>query len=275
LIKGRAVYFYYTPFTDGSVLLTANGAFRPTNKKGYFVQTVPSGSPSTLLAAHQERQRFFMAQGLVPFSEYTPASRLEATRLFYANRSVRNVVRLSFMRSCSAIFLAFLIPIIALGAYLAIRNGYFLSDVERLGWKTFHSSEGGFSIAMPHTPREVREGNLHQFVDDDGEFTYSVTYIEYEAGDIQHLGIDKALKECQNQVIPENGKLVFERDFFLDDHPGREFRATESDSSLPYLVEGRVVLVDRRVYRVLVRYRLPSTLSEKIQVFLDSFKLTD
>jgi hypothetical protein len=274
LIKGKAVYFYYTPFTDGSVLLTANGGFRPTDRPGYFVQILPSGNPSTLLAAHQERQRYFVAQGLAPMRDYTFQSRLEATRQFYANPSVRRVLRLSMLQSCAMTLVNFALPIIFLGTYLVEHTGLFLSDVERLKWKTYRSSTGGFSVAMPHTPRELQEGKLHQFMDDDGELSYSVTYTtDYEAGYILDLGIERVLKEAQNQVIPPEGKLVLEREFSLGDHLGREFRARESDGSLPYLVEGRIFLVDRRLYRVLVRYRLSSALSEKIPAFLDSFKL--
>ena len=213
LIKSRAVYFYYTPFKDGSVLLTANGEFRPIDREGYFVQTVPYGNPSTLLAAHQERQRFFMAQGREPFRVYTPESRLEAARQFYANRSVRRAVRQSFLRSGAMALLSIALPLMIIVADLSEHKGLVRSDVDRLKWKTYLYRAGGFSVAMPHTPRELQEGDLHYFLDDDGELSYSVAYTDVEAGYILDVGVERILKEFQDRAIPPQGTLIVEREY--------------------------------------------------------------
>ncbi len=142
------------------------------------------------------------------------------------------------------------------------------SAAQRLGWETFSSADGAFSVAMPGIPREQHTGGAHSFTSTEGYFTYAVSYQDFPAG--APAGILDAL---QAEIVGAGGTLVEVRDVSLDGNPGRYFRARESDDPMPRIIEARSFLAGRRVYRISVRYLISEGLSEKIGAFLDSFRL--
>ncbi|CAG0936029.1 hypothetical protein TFLX_04890 [Thermoflexales bacterium] len=118
----RCVYYFYTPFTNGAILLTAgSGAAFPAIQREDCVQQVSVyDSPELVLAAHQEQLQHFTATGLVPCSSYTQESRLDATRQYYAAPAIRRIARQRGIFELVA--LLFPISLIVILAFLGSRG---------------------------------------------------------------------------------------------------------------------------------------------------------
>ncbi|HSD83323.1 MAG TPA: hypothetical protein VLG46_05670 [Anaerolineae bacterium] len=118
----RCVYYFYTPFTDGTILLTAGkGAAFPTIQRQDCVQRVSAyDNPDRVLADHQEQLQRFTAIGLAPFYSYTQESRLEATRQYYAAPAIQHLAhRLGIL---GVIYLLFPLLLIAVLLFLGSRG---------------------------------------------------------------------------------------------------------------------------------------------------------
>ncbi len=149
------------------------------------------------------------------------------------------------------------------------------SAVQRLGWETYNSADGRFSISTPGILQEEVTGRVHTFTSNDGYFTYVVSYEDYPI-DIQDSNINDILDEFADQIIANGGEVTVERDISLGNFVGREFIAAELESNVVLFTRSRAYLVDNRVYRVHVRYLMPhGAVSEDIDTFFDSFKYLD
>jgi hypothetical protein len=110
----RCIYYFLTPFTNGTVLLTAgNGAAFPLIQSEDCVQQVSTyNSPERVLAVHQEQFQRLTATVLVPFYSYTQESRLESTRQYYAAPSIRRLARQQGIAALSSLLLPALLIVI-------------------------------------------------------------------------------------------------------------------------------------------------------------------
>ena len=114
----RRVYYFYTPFTNGTVLLTAGGgaAFPAIQREDCIQQVSVYDSPELVLADHQTQLQRLTASGLIPFYSYTQESRLEATRQYYAAPSIR----LNARRQGTAALANLLFPVVIIAALIML-----------------------------------------------------------------------------------------------------------------------------------------------------------
>jgi hypothetical protein len=110
----RCVYYFFTPFTNGAVLLTAShgAAFPPIQSEDCVQQVSTYDSPERVLAVHQEQLQRLTAAGLVPFYSYSQESRLEATRQYYAAPSIRRLARQQGIAALSSLLFPVLLIVI-------------------------------------------------------------------------------------------------------------------------------------------------------------------
>jgi hypothetical protein len=100
LTRGKkVVYYFYTPFTDGSIVLTANTSFAEREADKFSIKTVKSANLADLINVHQERVQAFINVGSEPFQKYTQETRLRATELFYASEGSRKYMQSIGLRS--------------------------------------------------------------------------------------------------------------------------------------------------------------------------------
>ncbi len=93
VIRRQVVYYFYTPFNDGKVVLTANAAFPVMNGDQIRQSAIAASGPLDLLAAHHKLVEDFRSQGSVPYSDYTQDSRIRATYQYYKVDAVRRRMR--------------------------------------------------------------------------------------------------------------------------------------------------------------------------------------
>lgn len=142
-------------------------------------------------------------------------------------------------------------------------------------WRRFTSQRGGFSVVMPGTPKERKEGNLTLFevIRDDEQVRYAVSYLDLPVAP----GTDKRL---QNEVYDgvrrgaakDQGELISFRTIQLGKFPGREMNFKLPDDMV---AKWRVYLVNRRAYFVNVTTTKDNQergLATSIDVFLSSFR---
>lgn len=148
-------------------------------------------------------------------------------------------------------------------------------------WKPFSSSEGGFTVLMPGIPTEennnvtTKFGSLtvHTFyVRRNDEALYAVAYsdlpdnISENSSDIEQL-----LAEAPSGFSEgAGGRLVNQQPISLGNFPGREFRLELSEGAI---ARGRIYLVNKRLYQVVVGTNNERNLTKSIQGFLNSFQL--
>ncbi len=104
VINSKTLYYFFTPFTGGQAVLTANDGFPAVHTEDFIQSTANTVTPSELLAIHQRYVDEFRKKGFVPFSEFNQQTRLEATSLYYKISSVRGR-----MRKNGATYLIFLV----------------------------------------------------------------------------------------------------------------------------------------------------------------------
>ena len=125
-IAAKVRFFYYSPFTGGQVLLSANGYFGKIKAKGCVVQTIKNASAQQLWQAHQERLQAFIEQGYTPIAEYSPTTRQQAARRFYAHPAIIRWMGYYQVRSCllSMGGLVLLTAILGVGLFVYLDKKY-------------------------------------------------------------------------------------------------------------------------------------------------------
>jgi hypothetical protein len=93
VINSKTLYYFFTPFTGGQAVLTANDGFPAVHTDDFIQSTANTVTPSDLLAIYQRYVDEFLKKGFVPFSEYNQQTRLEATSLYYKINSIRGLMR--------------------------------------------------------------------------------------------------------------------------------------------------------------------------------------
>ena len=85
--RSKPIYYFYTPFSGGGVVLTANDLFRKVKGPDFIQTVVPYSNPEKVLAEHQEHVQGFINKGLIPFQQYTGETRVEATYHYYSSHT--------------------------------------------------------------------------------------------------------------------------------------------------------------------------------------------
>jgi hypothetical protein len=85
----RPRLYFYTPFPDGGLVLTSNGAFPKIKAATVVQQSFPGCGPQDLLGRHHEALASLGRNGEV---SPTPESRIAATHHYYATPEVRRAL---------------------------------------------------------------------------------------------------------------------------------------------------------------------------------------
>jgi hypothetical protein len=263
----------FTPFITGEVIMTSNGKLPTIKDNDCIVESINTSEIGKIIDLHTIHLQSFTVKGLVPFGSFTKETRIESAKLFHSNRIINQWRTISLVKSflrktliVAAIFITiFLLFVMAMS--FDIRP-----PAWKYGWQPIKTNDGSFTILMPQTPNEMINGNLHTYISQDTYFTYVVSITEH-SGEISKNDTEYYLNEFQLGYLEKGGTLVYEKDIIYQEYRGREFRIRESDDAMPYLIEGKILLVKNRVYRIYVRYLIMSDLSDEIHDFINSFVL--
>lgn len=148
-------------------------------------------------------------------------------------------------------------------------------------WKQFSSSEGGFRLLMPGTPTQENKSvntqvgalTIHMFiVPRQKEAIYAVAYADLPSNisptpsEINQLLTDVAYGISDGA----GGRLLSQQAISLGNFPGKEIRLQLAEGMI---ARGRIYLVNKRLYQVLVATNQERNLTKSIEGFLNSFQL--
>ncbi|MBE9013703.1 hypothetical protein IQ250_26290 [Pseudanabaenaceae cyanobacterium LEGE 13415] len=143
-------------------------------------------------------------------------------------------------------------------------------------WRRFTSQKGGFSVVIPGTPKERKDGNLTLFevIRDDERVRYSVGYLDLPVapGNDQRLQ-NEVYEGVRKGAEKDQAELISFRTIRLGSFPGREMNFKLPDDMV---ARWRIYLVNRRAYFVSVtttKENQERGLTTSINVFLNSFRL--
>ena len=88
----RSRLYYYTPFPDGGLVLTSNGAFPKIASASVIQHSYPGTGAEQLLELHDQALVSLGRRGEV---EPTPEARVAATLLYYLTPEVHRILRLT------------------------------------------------------------------------------------------------------------------------------------------------------------------------------------
>jgi hypothetical protein len=114
-------YYFYTPFEDGQVVVTAHNCFKNFVKPDFVTSEIKSGDLDEMLESHQKDVADFVAKGYVPFHEYSRESVIMATNLYYQSpypsMQLRYAGGINVIFFLLCLFLLYLLIYIALGRF--------------------------------------------------------------------------------------------------------------------------------------------------------------
>ncbi|HZS47827.1 MAG TPA: hypothetical protein VFC63_22345 [Blastocatellia bacterium] len=150
-------------------------------------------------------------------------------------------------------------------------------------WVKFASSAGRFNSLFPLQPTErssdidtVRgKVSLHSITSERQDAAFLVAYADYpfEAKDAE---IDGVLDGVRNVLI-KNRRLVSEKNITMKGYPGIEFKAKAGSPTGAGMI-GRIYLVKKRLYQVLIQYadtQRSAEFDKDVTKFLDSFDFNE
>jgi len=151
-------------------------------------------------------------------------------------------------------------------------------------WKPFAPPGGRFSALFPHVPREetTRESTQmglierRNFMVDRGSVAYMVDFFDLPPAALQNFNVDVGFRGAIDALKSYlNGEIRSEKAITLDGHPGREYVIALPQGKGTW--RGRSYLAPGRLYQVAVVWTGVGqmALSDEVDQFLDSFKLTD
>jgi hypothetical protein len=155
-----------------------------------------------------------------------------------------------------------------------------LIGCQQATWEKFSSSEGAFSVLMPGTPTEqirtakTSSGSIdaHMFLVEHSDVAYMVAYSDYPNPIVQEITPKLILDGARDGAVANTqGKLARESIISLDGHQGRELQIEPAGGKVT--ITGRIFLVDRRLYQMMVLTPQGKDLTENVNKFLDSFTL--
>lgn len=111
--KSGSLYYFYTVFNDGGVVLTANAGFSMCQEFNYVITIVRSIDPRDILEVHRMKVQQLREAGQCPLETFTKESRIQATNAFYAAPTTRRRMRpyglLNLFLTVLCLFLAIMI----------------------------------------------------------------------------------------------------------------------------------------------------------------------
>jgi hypothetical protein len=142
-------------------------------------------------------------------------------------------------------------------------------------WIDYISDDGRFKVSFPKKPEvastTVEDHNLHEFKVEK-EASFSVSYIDlprkwrlFSAPTLLKGAMKVILERTPSMELIEK-KLVKHKNY-----PAMDFRMKEKENE----IEGRLILVDNTLYRLMVTYYPDTPRQLQHDVFVSSFELKD
>lgn len=152
--------------------------------------------------------------------------------------------------------------------------------------KTIRSEEGRFSVVAPIALQEsTQDVNLdtgdvlpvHSFAGDRKGVSYLVAYADYPASVVRTVDAQVILEGARDGAVQNiNGAVVESHPVALGTHPGLDFTAdVRDDKGNPFTLNGRMYLVNLRIYEVLAFLPAGSGASEDVTRFFSSFNVIE
>ena len=150
-------------------------------------------------------------------------------------------------------------------------------------WRELAVSDGGFAVLMRgpplYTPQRLDtpagKMSAHLYRSDRPDAYFAVGYTDYPIA--LAVGSDPAMALAGSRdtwVKRINGKLVSSSPLKLaGKHPGMQFTAEGRYQDRPAIVEGRLYLVDQRLYQVIALTRKGEIPQGVVNRYLESFRL--
>jgi hypothetical protein len=148
-------------------------------------------------------------------------------------------------------------------------------------WKFFASEEGRFRILFPGKPESTNEvmGNaveeitLHTFyVWANNQTEYAANFGDYPKN-VKNLSPLQIFDISQNGVKEKIGKIVAQRDFKFGNYPARDFEFAVGGKG-NFSGQIRYILVDQRLYQIMVMFLTKNPHRDDFKIFFDSFSLS-
>jgi hypothetical protein len=149
------------------------------------------------------------------------------------------------------------------------------SREQAYSWERYTSAEGRFRVLLPGTPvvKTLKEEGAA------GSFNQHAVVVPLKQGDFQAAYTDLPSRPLLDfstviQIQATNvqhGKVVEEREFTVAGHKGRSYEI-EIDKPHQFLI-GRLLLVDGRLYHLMVTGPALRASSPEVKKFFESFQL--
>jgi hypothetical protein len=165
-----------------------------------------------------------------------------------------------------------------------IITGCFRKKAEPDIIQEFRSLSGNFLVLFPEHPVietqkintliGVIDAHMSQVTTED--MYYAVSYSDYPADFINSSTPDEVLNGARDGALDNTkGKLLQELIITYEDYPGRDLKYEITNEDESVIVYHRILLVNERLYQIIVVTEEKNMFSRKIFDFLESFKLVD
>ena len=154
----------------------------------------------------------------------------------------------------------------------------FPSVVSANQWKLFDSKEGKFRVLFPGTPETTNEiSNFHDYeivfhstyVWADRQTQYAVNFSD-NPEIVERLNPQQQFDASQKAVAEKFGGIVSQNDFKFGAYPARDFEFAVGGKG-NFSGKIRLVLVDRRLYQIMVFFLTKNPHENDFKIFFDSF----
>jgi hypothetical protein len=142
-------------------------------------------------------------------------------------------------------------------------------------WEQFTNQEGKFTVLMPGKPKyETRDKDqlkVHNFVVEGRDYAYLVSYTDLPRGGVDNLEAVYA-EGVKGVAATQGGKILSQSDFTIDGHTGKSYEIEVTKPKAGFAA-GRMVVIDGRLYQLLVMGSKIRATDADVNKFFDSFKV--
>jgi hypothetical protein len=177
------------------------------------------------------------------------------------------------------LFIFVLLPLIG-HAYRQHHPVNYPSVIPASQWKFFASKEGGFRVLFPGSPQETNvtinatATNIIMpcfFVWADRQTEYAVNYGDYPKN-LKRLSPKDQFDLSQAGVAKKFGNVLIERDYSFENFPARDFEFVVGGKG-NFSGKVRLILVDERLYQIMVIFLTKNPHLDDFKNFFDSFSI--